>query len=203
MKKYDTLMTIHAAESALLESEKLGLSAIDYLHSSGCLNNRMLLAHAVQVNDYDIRLIKKSGARIAHNPAANCYLGSGIAPINKYILADIPLSVGLDNPNCNDGINILADLRLAVMLQKALTRDPGCITAEKALEIATVEGSAAINWQESIGSLEIGKAADIVLIDLDYLHLKPLYHLPSVLIYQGKGCEIDTVNYKWQNIDGK
>lgn len=192
-EKYNTLMTIHVAESALLESEKLGLSAIDYLESAGCLNERMLLAHAVQIMDRDIRLIKKSGARVAHNPAANCYLGSGVAPLNKYLLAGIPISIGLDNPNCNDGLNILADLKLALMMQKAVTRDPGCMTAEKALEIATIEGASALNWQDSIGSLEAGKSADIILIDLDYLHLKPLYHLPSVLIYQTKGHEIDTV----------
>jgi cytosine/adenosine deaminase-related metal-dependent hydrolase len=192
VEKYNTLFTIHVAESEL-ESKKEGLSGVDYLATIGCLNHRMILAHCVQVNERDIRLIKETGARIVHNPAANAYLGSGIAPVHKFILAGIPVGIGLDNPNCNDGINMLADLRLAALLQKGFNKDPACITAEKVLEMATIEGANVLNFQHKIGSIELGKDADIILVDINHLHLQPVYHLPSVLVYQTKGYEVDTV----------
>ncbi|MEL7565841.1 MAG: amidohydrolase family protein [Dehalobacterium sp.] len=192
-EKYNTLVTTHVAESDLLESIKCGLNAVDYLATIGCLNDRMVLAHCVQVNDRDIRLIKASGAKIVHNPAANAYLGSGIAPVHKFILSGIPVGVGLDNPNCNDSINMLADLRLAALAQKGVNKDPACISAEKVLEMATIDGAHLLNYQSKIGSIEKGKDADIILIGTNFLHLQPIYHLPSVLVYQSKGHEVDTV----------
>ncbi|MEL7566001.1 MAG: amidohydrolase [Dehalobacterium sp.] len=192
-KKYHTLTTIHVAESDLLESLKYGLNAIDYLASMGCLNDRMVLAHCVQVNDRDIRLIKSHGARIVHNPAANAYLGSGIAPVHKFIMAEIPVGIGLDNPNCNDGVNMFADMRLAALTQKGVNRDPACITAEKLLEMATIDGAFVLDYHDKIGSIEKGKDADLILIDTNFLNIQPIYHVPSVLVYQTKGHEIDTV----------
>lgn len=192
-EKHNTLATIHTAESDLLESSRYGLNAIDYLATMGCLNERMVLAHCVQVNDRDIRLIKSHGARIVHNPAANAYLGSGIAPVHKFIMAEIPVAIGLDNPNCNDGVNMFADMRLAALTQKGYNRDPACITAEKVLEMATIEGAYVLNYHDKIGSIEEGKEADIILIDSNHLHFQPMYHVPSVLVYQAKGHEVDTV----------
>jgi cytosine/adenosine deaminase-related metal-dependent hydrolase len=191
-EQHGTSLTLHLAESKILESERYGLSATDYLAALGCLDRKMVLAHCVWVNDRDIRLIKNSGARVVHNPAANLYLGSGIAPIHKIITAGIPVGLGLDNPNCNDGVNMWADMRLAALVQKGKNLDASCITAEKVLEMATVEGARVVGL-DKIGSLKAGMRADLVLVGTHYLHMQPLHYAPPVLVYQARGHEVDTV----------
>ncbi len=121
------------------------------------------------------------------------YLASGIAPIPKILAQGITVGLGTDDPNCNDSVSILNEIRAASLIHKANMLDASCVTAEQATEMATIEGAKALGMEKSIGSLEIGKKADIIILDLNAPHLRPMHHLPSILAYQARGTEIETV----------
>jgi cytosine/adenosine deaminase-related metal-dependent hydrolase len=108
---------------------------------------------------------------------------------------DLGITVGLgtDDGNCNNSVNMIADMKTAALAQKGRTRSAAAMTAEKALEMATIDGARAIGMEDEIGSLEVGKKADVVILDLSHPRLRPLHNLASVLVYQANGSEVDTV----------
>jgi cytosine/adenosine deaminase-related metal-dependent hydrolase len=121
------------------------------------------------------------------------YLASGFAPIPKILAEGITVGLGSDDPNCNDSVNMLVEMRDAALIHKAKMLDASCITAEQVVEMATLQGAKAIGMGTSIGSLEVGKRPDIIILDLKAPHLRPMHHLPSVLVYQARGTEVETV----------
>ena len=130
---------------------------------------------------------------MVHNPLTNSVLGSGIAPVPTMSNYGITVGLGTDNPSGNDTINPLSDAQYAVLVHRADSRDAGAITAEKALEMATIDGARLIGRENELGSIETGKRADLVLVDLDYPHLTPHRNVAPALVLQTQGHEIDTV----------
>jgi len=191
-QRCDTGLAIHLAETPE-ESRPFGVSTTEYLDSIKFLNPRLLAAHCVWVNDRDIRLLKQNDVKVAHQPTSNMYLASGIAPIPKILAQGITVGLGSDDGNCNDTVSILSEVRAASLIHKANMVDASCVTAEQATEMATIEGAKALGMEKSIGSLEVGKKADIIILDLNAPHLRPMHHLPSILAYQTRGTEIETV----------
>jgi len=191
-QRYDTRLTIHLAETSV-EFRPFGVSTTEYLDSIKFLNPRLLAAHCVWVNDRDIRLLKQNDVKVAHQPTSNMYLASGIAPIPKILAQGITVGLGSDDGNCNDSVNILNEIRAASLIHKANMTDASCVTAEQATEMATIEGAKALGMEKSIGSLEIGKKADIIILDLNAPHLRPMHHLPSILAYQAIGTDVEIV----------
>jgi len=191
-QRCDTQLTIHLSETSV-EFRPFGVSTTEYLDSIKFLNPRLLAAHCVWVNDRDIRLLKQNDVKVAHQPTSNMFLASGIAPIPKILAQGITVGLGSDDGNCNDTVSILNEIRAASLIHKANMVDASCLTAEQATEMATIEGAKALGMEKSIGSLEIGKKADIIILDLNAPHLRPMHHLPSILAYQARGTEIETV----------
>jgi atrazine chlorohydrolase/5-methylthioadenosine/S-adenosylhomocysteine deaminase/melamine deaminase len=196
-RDYDAMVSTHLAESPD-DAKIYGISSTQYLAYIGYLDERLLAGHCVWMDDRDLRLLKKFDVRVAHNCVSNLYLASGIAPIAKMINMGITTSIGTDDCNCNESVNMISDMKHVALLQKVANLDSGAITAEKVLEMATINGARALRMDKHIGSLEAGKKADIILIDLQYPHLTPCHQIPSTLVYQANGSEVDTTI-----VDGK
>lgn len=187
-----TMLTIHVAESPF-DRYQNGVSSIEYLASIGFLGPDVLANHCVQVEATDVAILKAQDVKVAYNPVSNMFLGSGIAPIAEMQKAGITVAIGTDDPNCNSSVNMISDLKLAVLAQKAKYEDAAAMTAEKAVEMATIDGARAIGMGDEIGSIEVGKKADCILVDLARPQMTPAYNVASVLVYQASGEEVDTV----------
>jgi len=190
-ERYGVMTTTHASET--VHEETGHLSTVEYLHSADYLGERTLLGHCVHVDDRDIRLLSATDTRVAHNPVTNLALGSGIAPVPALLSAGVTVGLGTDNASGSDTVNIINDLRFAAMIHKGNRRDPGAITAKKVLEMATVDAARAIGRADDLGSLEPGKRADLVVLDLDHPHLVPHPDVAAAVVYQAQGFEVETV----------
>lgn len=195
-KEVGAYIHIHVAETAAEVAESIakhGKTPVEHLYNLGVLGPRTICAHGVHVSDSDRHLLKRSGARIIHNPDSNCKLGSGIAPITSYLSDEIPTGLGTDGAASNNDLSLFGAMDLASKLQKLAHRDNSAMTASQALWMATQGGAQAIGLDRQIGSLEAGKFADFILIDLEFPHLYPLYNPISHLVYSTQGLEVDTV----------
>ncbi|MBV9471084.1 MAG: amidohydrolase family protein, partial [Abitibacteriaceae bacterium] len=136
--------------------------------------------------------------RVAHNPTSNLKLASGFAPVPKFLEASITVGLGPDGTASNNNLNMWEEIHLAALLHKATTGDPTVISAQQALLMATREGAKCLNLEDSIGTLEAGKKADVVLVDFDKPHLYPRHNVVSHLVYAANSADVDTVL-----VDGK
>jgi cytosine/adenosine deaminase-related metal-dependent hydrolase len=191
-RRFGTMVTLHLAE-APLDREQCGLPSVQYLGSIGFLGPNVLAGHCVQTDANDIRTLRAFDVKVANNPVSNLLLASGIAPIAEMQAAGVTVGLGTDDGNCNNSVNIIADMKFAALAQKGRYRSAAAITAEKVLEMATIDGARAVGLADQIGSLETGKKADMVLVDLTHANLVPCHSLASVLVYQANGTEVDTV----------
>jgi cytosine/adenosine deaminase-related metal-dependent hydrolase len=190
-RRHDAMTTTHVSETTHDESGEL--TNVQYLDTAGFLGERALLAHCVHVDERDIRLLAASDTKVAHNPLTNLVLGSGIAPVPTMDAAGVTVGLGTDNPSANDTVDPLSDVRYAALLHRGQRRDPGAVTAERAIEMATIDGARAIGRADELGSIEAGKRADLVLVDLEYPHLTPRGNLAPTLVKQTRGHEVATV----------
>jgi cytosine/adenosine deaminase-related metal-dependent hydrolase len=185
------MTTTHTAETA--EQEQGLATSVEYLQSAGYLGNRTLLGHCVQVSEADIQLLAETDTRVAHNIVTNCALGSGVAPVPLMRRYGVTVGLGTDNVDQNHTSNLINDMRFAAMVHKVETGNPQMMSPETVVEMATIEAARAIGRADELGSLEAGKLADIVLLDLDHSQLIPFSDLASALVYQATGTEIETV----------
>lgn len=185
-------VTLHIAESPH-DRMQHGVSSVQYLAGIGFLGPEVLAAHCAQVDVNDIRALKAFDVKIANNPVSNMFLGNGTAPIAEMLTAGITVGIGTDDGDCNNGVNLIADLRVAALAQKNRYCDPTAITAEQVLEMATIGGARAIGLDHEIGSLEVGKKADLFLLDRTCSTLVPFRSPASALVYQANGNEVHTV----------
>jgi cytosine/adenosine deaminase-related metal-dependent hydrolase len=200
-KKHRSMVTMHLDETkmdAVMDKKRYGVTNVEHLDSIGFLNNRLLAGHCVWVSDRDITLLKKKDVKVAHLAVCNMYLGSGIAPIVEMLHKAITVGIGTDDASCTDNVNMIQTMKSTALLQKVKTLDASSVTAEKVLEMATIDGARAIEMQNDIGSLEKGKKADIIILNPEHPNLKPMHNIPSAIVYQAYGNEIDTAI-----VDGK
>jgi 5-methylthioadenosine/S-adenosylhomocysteine deaminase len=139
---------------------------IEYFDSIGVLNDHTVLAHCVHTSENERKMLKNKNTRIAHCPSAILKLGSGIAPIPEYIKAGISVTLGADGAPCNNNLSIFNEMRLASLIQKPI-HGAEVMDAKTIFRMATIEGAKALHLQDEIGSIEVGKKADLVLINLD------------------------------------
>ncbi|MGI9288366.1 MAG: amidohydrolase family protein, partial [Pseudomonadales bacterium] len=196
-RKYGTMVTGHISESRF-DNRRAGVSTIEYLATIGYLDANVLAVHCVHADDNDVRILSRTGTKLSYNPRANMVLGSGFTPVVDMQTQGMITGMGTDNASANNTVNMLADMKILALAQKARYKSAVAITAEKTLEMATIEGARAIGMDKDIGSLEVGKKADIIIIDLSEAHMAPCHSLPSALVYQAMGTEIETVI-----VDGK
>ncbi len=139
---------------------------IEYFDSIGVIDDHSVLAHCIQVNDKETDLLKKNNVRVSHCPSSNLKLGSGIANIPKYLSKGISVSLGADGAPCNNNLSVFNEMRLAALIQKPI-HGPLALDAKTVFKLATIEGAKALHLKNEIGSIEVGKKADLVLLDLN------------------------------------
>ncbi len=188
---------IHAVE-AKDEDERirasLGMRTIEALDSIGALRPGTVLAHGVYLTQADIRRIAASGAGVAHNPESNMKLGGDrAAPVAELLAAGVPVGLGTDGPASNNDLDMFGEMDTAAKLHKFASGDPTVLPAETVFRMATMGGARVLNLQDRIGSLEVGKQADIVLVGMRRAGLTPLYRPYSHLVYAARGGDVRTV----------
>jgi 5-methylthioadenosine/S-adenosylhomocysteine deaminase len=170
-----------------------GASPIDYLNRIGFLNNRVVAAHVVWPTEEELGLLKKLGVGIVHNPQSNMKLASGVAPVPEMLKEDLPVGLGTDGAASNNDLNLWEEMDTAAKLHKLISRDPKVVNAQEAFEMATIRGARALHLEKEIGSIEKGKRADLVIVDLDDLNQTPYYNIYSDLVYATKAADVRTV----------
>ncbi len=195
-EKYDTLYHIHVSETQFEVNdikERYGNTPVKHLKQLGVLNERVLAAHMVHPTEEEIDIIAENKVKIAHCPESNLKLASGVAPIPKMIEKGIVVGIGTDGTASNDDLDIIGEISTAAKLHKGYNLDPTVLNARQALKMATIEGAKAIRKEDKLGSLETGKNADIVLIDINDPHLQPLFDPYTQIVYSSNGKDVDTV----------
>ncbi|MBA3514441.1 MAG: 5'-deoxyadenosine deaminase [Pyrinomonadaceae bacterium] len=185
----------HASESrdeCELVEEETGLRNITYLNSLGLTGRHVALAHCIHVDDDEIAILKRTNTNVVHCPSSNLKLGSGVAPVKRMLEAGISVSLGADGAACNNRLDMFTEMRTAALLQKAL-HGPEVLPAKRALRMATIDGARALDLENEIGSLEIGKRADVIVVRMDCLHSTPHPDLASAITYSGQGSDVETV----------
>jgi 5-methylthioadenosine/S-adenosylhomocysteine deaminase len=182
----------HASENlgeiALVERER-GARNIEYLHGVGCVHERAILAHCVHVDEAEIDLLAREGAHVAHCPGSNLKLASGIAPVPKLLARGVNVSLGADGAACNNNLDAFQEMRLAALIQKPL-HGPRAMDARTVLRMATINGARAMGLADQIGSIEVGKKADLIMVDLGGLHTWPAADVASRLVYAARATDV-------------
>ena len=170
-----------------------GLRPFEYLDSIGFLGPDVVCAHSVWLNDNEIEIIKKNNVKISHNPCSNMKLASGIAPVSKLLENDICVAIGTDGASSNNNLDLIEELKTASLLQKVSTLDPKAVTSDEALKMGTINGAQALALDDEIGTIEVGKKADLILIDTNNANMVPdSSNLSSNIIYSANGSNVDT-----------
>ena len=198
-KELNTRLHIHLNESKNEVEESLkahGKSPIEWVDYLGLLEVPTIAAHCVWLNENDMNILKNKNVNVAHNPVSNLKIASGIANIYKMQKEGINVCLGTDGAASNNNLNMFKDLNIASLLSKGLNLEPVATTAYETLEMATINGAKALGLEDLIGTLEVGKEADIILINFNKPHLKPKNNVISSLVYSAFGSDVDTVIVK-------
>ena len=194
--EYNMGIHIHVSETEKEINDSLdekGLRPFEYLEKIGFLGPDVVAAHCVWLSDEEIKIIKKHDVKVSHNPCSNMKLASGIAPVSKLIENDICVSIGTDGASSNNNLDLIEELKTASLLQKVSTLDPKVLTSDEAITMATIKGAEALGLENEIGSIEVGKKADIILIDTNSANMVPdSSSLSSNVIYSANGSNVDT-----------
>jgi cytosine/adenosine deaminase-related metal-dependent hydrolase len=189
-------ITMHLAEveaDKIYLNEKFGLSPVYYAESVGLLGSKTVLVHMVWLNQDDIAKLAATGTHVSHNPSSNSKLASGVCKVPQMLASGVNVALGCDGGPSNNDYDMIREMKLAAIIHKAVTNDPLIVPAETVLEMATINGARALGLEHEIGSLEVGKKADLVVIDLNRLHTTPSLNPISTLVYAATGGEVDTV----------
>jgi 5-methylthioadenosine/S-adenosylhomocysteine deaminase len=186
----------HASENknecAFVEAET-GLHNVAYLDSLGLSGKHVVLAHCVHLAPTEFATLKETGTHVAHCPSSNLKLGSGIAEISRMLEQGISVSLGADGAACNNRLDMFTEMRSMTLLQKAL-HGPEVIPARQALRIATIGGARALGLENEIGTLEMGKRADVIVVNLNSLHASPSAADPmSAVVYSAQTSDVRSV----------
>ncbi|MEM3153225.1 MAG: amidohydrolase [Candidatus Bathyarchaeia archaeon] len=166
---------------------------MEYLDSLGVLDERVIAAHCVALTDKDMALMKARGVKVSHNPISNLKLASGISPVPKMLEQGVTVSLGTDSPCSNNAADMFEVMKVAAILHKGVSGNPTVMSAQQVLKMATLDGARALCWENEIGSIEVGKKADLAIINFDKPHLCPLYNEFSHLVYTAKSADVETV----------
>jgi len=190
------LFQIHAAET---KDEYVSIQTthhttpVKYLDKIGVIDQNTLLVHAVWLDDDDIEIIAKRGASVSHNPESNMKLASGIAPIPALLKAGVTVGLGTDGCASNNNLDLFSEMDTAAKLHKVNAMDPTLMDAATVLKMATIAGARSLGLQDITGSLEIGKKADVIIIDTHKPHLVPVYNPVSHIVYSAQGSDVQDV----------
>ncbi|KHO62741.1 N-ethylammeline chlorohydrolase [Thermoanaerobacter sp. YS13] len=195
-KELNTGIHIHVSETKKEVEESLqkhGKSPVKHLKDIGVFDVPTIAAHCVHVSDEDIEILKEMKVSPVYNPTSNAKLASGFAPVDQMLKKGINVALGTDGPASNNNLNMFEEIHFAVTINKALNYDALAVPALEALKMATINGAKALLWDKEIGSIEVGKKADIVIVDIDKPHFYPHHNLISALAYTAQASDVDTV----------
>lgn len=187
-------MHVHETKAELeMELKAHGKRPIQRLYDLGLFNDRFIAVHMVHLTDNEITLCAKQGVHIAHCPESNMKLASGEPPIKRYMDAGINVSLGTDGAASNNDLDMFGEMRTASFLAKLISGDSTALAAPDAIKMATLNGAKALGLDDKIGSLEAGKQADMIAIDMDCLYTQPLYSPMSHLVYAMNRSQVSDV----------
>jgi 5-methylthioadenosine/S-adenosylhomocysteine deaminase len=172
---------------------KLKNGVMTYLDSLGVLDKHVIAAHCVALTDRDITIMKQGKVKASHNPISNLKLASGISPVPTMLRKGVTVSLGTDSPCSNNTADMFETMKVTALLHKGVNKNPTLTSAKQVLAMATIEGAKALSWENEIGSIEVGKKADLTMIDFNKPHLCPLYNEISHLVYAAKSADVNTV----------
>ena len=205
--EFDVPLHTHLAETAheVEESRRVnGMPVVPWVKRQGLFDAKVLAAHCVHVDDGEMRALKNVGASVAHNPTSNLKLGSGIAPVVRMLELGLAVGIGTDGPASNNDLDMFEEMRLAALLAKGVGVDPTALPACDAVAMATRNGARALHLGHLTGSLEPGKRADLIVVDLGTLHNAPSFERdPSAIyariVYAAKSTDVTDVmcNGRW------
>jgi 5-methylthioadenosine/S-adenosylhomocysteine deaminase len=204
---HDVPLHTHIAETEVeVENsiEEHGMRVVPYVEENHLFKAKVLAAHCVHINESEIRVLHHYGAGIAHNPSSNLKLASGVAPVTTMLEIGAKVGIGTDGPASNNDLDMFEEVRLAAFLAKGFSGDPTAVPAKQALTMATRLGAQAMHMGDITGSLEAGKRADLILVDLSPLHNAPRFRrdpdgVYAQLVYAGKASDVTDVmvNGNW------
>jgi 5-methylthioadenosine/S-adenosylhomocysteine deaminase len=184
--EFDVPVHTHVSETAL-EVERWrtehGMPVVPWAKKQRLFDARVLAAHCVHVDEGEIRTLRDAHAGVAHNPSSNLKLGSGVAPVAKMIELGVNVGIGTDGAASNNDLDMFEEMRLAAFLAKGISGDPTAIPARRALAMATCQGARAMHLGDITGSLEAGKRADLIVVDLDRTHTIPRFERDVTAVY--------------------
>jgi 5-methylthioadenosine/S-adenosylhomocysteine deaminase len=196
-RKYRAPILIHVAEMKKEwdDSQKQnGMSPVQYLDKIGVLGPDVVAAHCIFVDETDRKTLAQWQAGCVHNPSSNMMIASGVAPVTDLRAAGVAVGLGTDGPaGSNNDLDLMEEIDLAAKLAKITKMDPLALNAKSVVEMATIEGARALHMQKEIGSLEVGKKADLILISLDEPNAVPMYSVYSQIAYSLKASDVETV----------
>ena len=195
--RLDVPLVIHLAEAnsetVFIQQKHEGKRPIEFVESIRFLTPRTIAAHVIQANENELDILKMRGVGIAHNPQSNMKLAAGTAPVPRMLFKDIPVGLGTDGAASNNDLSMWEEMDTAAKLHKLVSGDPRTLSALQAFEMATIFGAMALKLDKITGSLEVGKRADIAIVDFDSLNQTPFYNLYSHLVYATKASDVRTV----------
>jgi cytosine/adenosine deaminase-related metal-dependent hydrolase len=193
--EYDVKVHTHASENQeeiKIVLEETGMRNIVYLDHLGLANERLILAHCVWLDENEKRIIKERGIHVSHCPGSNLKLASGVADTKGLLDMNVSLSLGADGAPCNNNLDMFNEMRLAALLQKPI-HGPAAMDAKTVFKMATIGGANAVGLEDEIGSLEIGKKADMVILNLNQFHTYPSEADPiSRIVYSAGRGDVET-----------
>jgi len=212
-KEFDIPLHTHLAETSLevdnIRNEH-GIPVIPYVKKQGLFEAKVIAAHCVHIDAGEIRTLHHAGAGVSHNPSSNLKLASGFAPVTKMLELGLNVGIGTDGPASNNDLDMFEEVRLAAFVAKAVTNDPTSLPASQALLMATRLGAQALHIGHLTGSVETGKRADLILVDVSPLHNSPSFRRAAdnayaQIVYASKSTDVSDVmvNGKWIMRDRK
>jgi len=191
-----TRVTMHLAEvreDVQYARRNFGTTPFEFIRQVGLAGPRSLFAHMVWLTEKDVAGVAKTKANVAHCPSSNLKLGSGIPKVPELLEAGANVGLGCDGAPCNNSYDMIREMKLAAVIQKGRLLDPLAMAAATVLEMATLKGARALGLESEVGSIEVGKKADLVLIDMRKPHLTPFQDVVSNVVYSAMGGDVDTV----------
>lgn len=194
--KYNAPVSMHVAETQEefdYFEEEFNMTPIQYLDSIGLLNERFIAAHSIFITDDDIEILKKRNVGVSHNMIANIKSAKGVSPALKMYEHGVRIGLGTDGPMSGNTLDIIRQLGYVATIHKLVNEDRSVMPAKDVVNMATMGGARALNMEDSIGSIEKGKLADIIIIETDSINMSPFYDPYSVLVYSANSSNVNTV----------
>lgn len=200
--KFNVPFNIHLAETKKEFDDSIkehGMTPVEYLDDLGVLGENTIAAHGVHLTEKDIETLSNRGVSVVHNPECNMKLASGVAPVSKLLQAGVKIALGTDGVASNNNMDLFEEMNTTAILHKLSEQNPTVMNAQTVVELCTIRGAEVLGVKDQIGSLQKGKKADVIIIDLEQPHALPVYNIYSLIVYslQGRDVESVMINGEW------